>query len=410
MSVGFTPAANLLYQAGARMRYDGALEQFVPASLPPGVFAAGRVNGIYRSRPEAARWRARRDCKPRSISGSSPDRCPRPGRRRAAPTHPYPCFAHPDGKNFVDFDEDLQLKDFFNAAQEGFDSIELLKRYSTVGMGPEPGQAFEHECGAHPGQDPRRTGRAGRHHDGAAVLPSGADVASGRAWRSLPCDARRCTAATKQPAQSGCRRATGCGPSSMREPARARASACARRCAPCAARLGIIDVGTLGKMDLFGPDAAAFLERVYTGQLRQPEGRHDALRRDARRERGGHRRRRGGAACRSEHFYFTTTTTGSATVYRELDAAQHAYGACRWASSMSPALCCDEPRRAAVARRAGASSLRSICPARPFPISRCAKARSPACRCASCASGFVGELGYEIHTAGRARQRTCGMR
>ena len=29
------------------MRYDTAIEQFVPASLPPGVFAAGRVNGIY---------------------------------------------------------------------------------------------------------------------------------------------------------------------------------------------------------------------------------------------------------------------------------------------------------------------------------------------------------------------------
>ena len=39
---------------------------------------------------------------------------------------------HPAGKNFVDFDEDLQVKDLENAAQEGFDSSELMKRYSTV--------------------------------------------------------------------------------------------------------------------------------------------------------------------------------------------------------------------------------------------------------------------------------------
>ena len=40
----------------------------------------------------------------------------------------------------MDFDEDLQVKDLENAAQEGFDSSELLKRYSTVGMGPSQGK------------------------------------------------------------------------------------------------------------------------------------------------------------------------------------------------------------------------------------------------------------------------------
>ena len=52
-------------------------------------------------------------------------------------------------RNFVDFDEDLQVKDLDNAAQEGFDSIELLKRYTTVGMGPIAGQALERQCAAH---------------------------------------------------------------------------------------------------------------------------------------------------------------------------------------------------------------------------------------------------------------------
>ena len=47
MSVGWAPAAALLYQAGAQMRFDEALQQFVSDTLPPGVFACGRVNGVF---------------------------------------------------------------------------------------------------------------------------------------------------------------------------------------------------------------------------------------------------------------------------------------------------------------------------------------------------------------------------
>jgi sarcosine oxidase subunit alpha len=47
MSTGWAPAANLLYQAGTRMRYDKKVEQFVPDVLPDGVFACGRVNGVH---------------------------------------------------------------------------------------------------------------------------------------------------------------------------------------------------------------------------------------------------------------------------------------------------------------------------------------------------------------------------
>jgi sarcosine oxidase subunit alpha len=62
------------------------------------------------------------------------------GRAQRRPSHAFPIIDHPKGKNFVDFDEDLQVKDLENAAQEGFDSSELMKRYSTVGMGPSQGK------------------------------------------------------------------------------------------------------------------------------------------------------------------------------------------------------------------------------------------------------------------------------
>src|SRR5262245_42474584 len=49
MSVGWAPADGLFNQAGGRMAWSESLEQFVPRSesAPPGLFAAGRLNGVY---------------------------------------------------------------------------------------------------------------------------------------------------------------------------------------------------------------------------------------------------------------------------------------------------------------------------------------------------------------------------
>ena len=35
--------------------------------------------------------------------------------------HPWPIFPHPRGKDFVDFDEDLQVKDILGAVAEGYE-------------------------------------------------------------------------------------------------------------------------------------------------------------------------------------------------------------------------------------------------------------------------------------------------
>ena len=34
-------------QAGGSVEYSQALQQYLPAQLPPGTFAAGRLNGVY---------------------------------------------------------------------------------------------------------------------------------------------------------------------------------------------------------------------------------------------------------------------------------------------------------------------------------------------------------------------------
>src|SRR5581483_2182728 len=110
--------------------------------LPPHLYAAGSVNGTYRleavqAEGRRAGWAAARDAG--FESGSEP-----PGatgdRGAFDQTHAWPIFPHRRGKDFVDFDEDLQVQDLVNGIAEGYDDIELLKRYSTVGMGPSQGR------------------------------------------------------------------------------------------------------------------------------------------------------------------------------------------------------------------------------------------------------------------------------
>jgi sarcosine oxidase subunit alpha len=81
--------------------------------------------------------------------------------------------------------------------------------------------------------------------------------------------------------------------------------------------VGIIDVGTLGKLEVIGPDAAEFLEQVYISKyagLKVGMTRYAVMCDES-----------GvviddGVVARlaDDHFYFTTTTSGAATIYREL--------------------------------------------------------------------------------------------
>src|SRR5690606_29306794 len=80
---------------------------------------------------------------------------------------------------------------------------------------------------------------------------------------------------------------------------------------------GIMDVGTLGKIELSGPDAGELLERVYTGRFKtlQPGTTRYGVMLD---ETGVVIDDGVIGRLADDRFYFTTTTTGSAAVYREL--------------------------------------------------------------------------------------------
>jgi len=261
MSVGWAPASQLLHQGGARFEHAAALDQRVPASLPAGLHAAGRVNGVHDFEARLQDGEAAADEILASLGWPSA-RTPRPDRAQVAHSHPRPFFAHPRGKNFVDFDEDIQLHDLEVACREGFDNVELLKRYTTNGMGPSQGK--------HSNLNAARwlADRQGLGMDAVGATtarpfyhPVPMGVLAGRRIRPQAHGALevRHREAGVVWMEAGAwlrpRRYADGGTDGLAEYRAVREA------------VGMIDVSTLGKLEIFGRDAVRLLELGFTGRL-----------------------------------------------------------------------------------------------------------------------------------------------
>ena len=399
MSVGWAAATQLLLQAGGSTRFSTELQQFMPANLPAGIFAAGRVNGVYDAESRLADGR-RAGSQAASHAGfgsplGSPDGLA-VGRGGRCPSHRFPIIDHPDGKNFIDFDEDLQVKDLENAAQEGFDSSELLKRYSTVGMGPSQGK--------HSGMNALRVlaryrgvgiEELGLTTSRPMYHPVPMKLLAGRSFypeRRTPIDAQHgALGAVWMPAGNWRR------PEYYAVAGESRAESIDAEVRSVRTAVGLIDVGTLGKIEIHGPDAATLLDRVYAG--RYSDLKVGMTRYGLMLDESGVIVDDGVIARLSEElFYFTTTTGGSAGVFRELQRWNALWG-------LDCVLVNVTGHRAAF-NFAGPSSreiLQTLTDvdlrddAFPYLAARSGQVAGVAARLMRV--GFVGELGYEIHMA-----------
>jgi|TARA_R100000988_G_C3961878_1_gene146655 sarcosine oxidase subunit alpha len=180
------------------------------------------------------------------------------------------------------------------------------------------------------------------------------------------------------------------GPASERETCMQRESLAVRQ------GVGLIDISTLGGIELYGPDAAEFMNRIYTfAFLKQPLGktRYVVLTNE-----------QGvviddGVACRfsDEHYYVSATTTGVDRVFQEM---------LRWnaqwrldveivnATSAFAAVNIAGPRSREVLQKVVNGI--DLSPG-AFPYLACRQGIVADIPARLMRVGFVGELGYEIH-------------
>ena len=397
VSVGWAPNAGLLYQAGGRFGYAAPVEQLVPQALPAGVFAAGRVNGVFdradrfvdgeRAGREAARF-----------LGHATAVSDRPMHQGPPPSHPYPIFAHKGKKNFIDLDEDLHLADLVNAHQEGYDNIELLKRYTTVGMGPSQGKlANTNALRVLARLNGRSIDETGTTTSRPFYQPVPMAQLAGRRFHPV----RRTPLHDWHAAAGAVFTHVGAWLRPECYPGPARDDAILGEAGNVRQGVGLIDIGTLGKFEVCGPDGAGFLERIYTARLaRLASGRlayavacdetgvliDDGL----------------VARLAEDRFYVTATTTGAGPFFQEMQ---------RWALLWrSNVVLINATEHWAAMNLAGPRSREvltgltdiDLAPA-AFPYLAVREGHVACARARVLRVGFVGELGYEIHVpAGQA--------
>lgn len=132
VSGGYTPTVHLFCQARGKLRYDDRIAAFVPSSPVEGASVIGAANGTFDL--------------PRLVTeghgaGGGAGEPP-----RAAPSRePFAIeAAWPEpkrkGRQWIDLQNDVTLKDIELAARENFRSVEHLKRYTTLGMATDQGK------------------------------------------------------------------------------------------------------------------------------------------------------------------------------------------------------------------------------------------------------------------------------
>lgn len=145
ISVGWAPANGLVYQAGGELAYDEIRAEFLPAALPAGIFTAGRVNGAAHVENQLREGRlaghqAAAYLGFGAVPSSEESQATREASAGEVPATSTLVRVPGNKKRFLCFCEDVTDEDLETSIAEGYNSIELLKRYSTISMGPCQGK------------------------------------------------------------------------------------------------------------------------------------------------------------------------------------------------------------------------------------------------------------------------------
>lgn len=267
-NAGRQPELGPLTSAGAKLAYSTHRHAFEPASMPPGVTAAGRLLGLVDIESiEASGHLAGLEAA--GACGAAPGREVSGARERlAALPGPARGVGHVRGPNlgngrkaFVDYDEDGTWKNVVQCVEAGFDVPELAKRFGNFGLGPGqyrvPGQNLAMAMAEITGTPPDEI-------RGTTVRPPFVPPAIGT-LAGPGHDVHKRTPLHEAQAVEGAifRRA---GPWQ-----RARwfsdDSTCREEIRNVRENVGLLDSSPLGKFRIFGPDALNALQRVYISNM-----------------------------------------------------------------------------------------------------------------------------------------------
>ncbi|CAM4044585.1 sarcosine oxidase subunit alpha [Ectopseudomonas alcaliphila] len=328
-SGGYSPVVHLASHLGGRPEWREDILGFVPgpgngiqqridAGAVNGVFALGDVlaNGFEAGAKAAA------DTGYKALSGSLPQAEVRQEEAMLALFQvPHDKSTARAPKQFVDLQNDVTAAGIELATREGFESVEHVKRYTALGFGTDQGKLGNINglaiaaCSMgisivqmgttmfRPNYTPVTFGAVAGRHCGELF------------------DAKRYTAMQAWHVKSGAEfEDVGQWKRPWYFPKNGEDlhAAVARECLAVRNSVGILDASTLGKIDIQGPDAREFLNRVYTNawtKLDVGKARYGLMCKE-----DGMVFDDGVTACLADnHFVMTTTTGGAARVMEWLE-------------------------------------------------------------------------------------------
>ncbi|ARW15930.1 sarcosine oxidase subunit alpha family protein [Komagataeibacter europaeus] len=326
MSGGWNPELSLTTHHGAKPSYNAQSCAFVPTIFPPGMQAAGVANGTFTTAAcldEGARQG--QDAAAACGFAVEPPALPAVDAESYGieSLQPLPHGqSGKDGKAFIDFQNDVTVKDVRLAALEGFRSVEHLKRYTTLGMATDQGKTSSINGLVHLAQQTDRSiAQTGTTMFRPPVQPVAIGALAGaHTGRHFKPD--RLTPTHEWARQQGAVfTANGIwhraqwfpqeGENDWRDTVN-------REVRTVRTAVGFCDVTTLGKIDIQGPDAAVFLERLYVNAWQKlPVGRARyglMLREDGFAFDDGTTARLG-----EQHYVMTTTTAHAGAVMQHME-------------------------------------------------------------------------------------------
>ena len=322
MSGGWNPTLHLTCHMNGRPEWDPALAAFVPrAGAVPGLVAAGACAGQMSTHAclaggVAAAKEVLKALGKRAKSLELPV-------AEDAPYRISPLWAVPGkGRAWLDFQNDVTVKDIKQAAVENFRSVEHMKRYTTQGMATDQGKSSNVNALAiladATGRGIPETGTT-TFRPPYVPVPIAAMGAGAQGAGFAPQRLTTSHAATLAMGAPMIEAGLWYRPSYFpRAGETTWRQSCDREVGHVRNAVGVCDVSTLGKIDVQGPDAGAFLDVLYTNTMSTvPVGRTRyglMLREDGFVMDDGTAARLGEA-----HFVITTTTAAAGQVMKHME-------------------------------------------------------------------------------------------
>ncbi|APE44100.1 sarcosine oxidase subunit alpha [Sulfitobacter alexandrii] len=322
VSGGWNPTVHLTCHLNGRPTWNAEIQAFVPTpGAVPGMTVAGACNGVFSTA----------GCLSAGVAAAR-DALDALGRTAGAVDLPRaddgayalePLWVVPGkGRAWLDFQNDVSVKDVKQAATENFRSVEHMKRYTTQGMATDQGKNSNVAALAILAD---ATGRGIPETGTTTFRPPFVPVsvaAMGAGAQGKGFAPQRFTTSHAASVKMGAPMIEAglwyrpsyfprAGETTWRQ-------SCDREVRHVREAVGVCDVSTLGKIDIQGPDAAALLDFVYANTfstLGVGRVRYGLMLRE-----DGHVMDDGTTARLGErHFVMTTTTAAAGQVMRHLD-------------------------------------------------------------------------------------------